>query len=317
MTIIDNNKCPICANRLIRDGRIYSVDELFDMWKPIVFSQTVTAQHKAQTESTQLHICRKCNLEIFLPQIIGLPNFYIELQKATLDSYYVEDKWDFEEALKDAKTAKSIIEIGCGPGAFLKNACQYVNQAVGIEYNMQALAIARNKGLNIYSFEDDISKLKGQFDAAFSFHVLEHVPDPLAFIQEMLEFVKPGGKIGISVPNMDGPIKYIDPCVSNMPPHHATRWKLKTFQVLVAKHGLVIERVAYEPLVVRDYYYYSTYWLRQSFLAKILPNYYLLILQKITSRFFDRLFEILARFNRKELGLLKGQSIYVLLSKQK
>jgi SAM-dependent methyltransferase len=158
--------------------------------------------------------------------------------------------------------------------------------------------------------------LKGHFDVAFSFHVLEHVPNPVAFIREMLTLVKPGGKIGISVCNMDGPIKYINPCVSNMPPHHATRWNQRTFQALATKLELKIERVEFEPLVVHDYYYYSSYWIRYAFPEKILPQQLLPILQGITSRFFSLLFKLLAKFNKKKFGLLKSQSIYVLLSRQ-
>jgi ubiquinone/menaquinone biosynthesis C-methylase UbiE len=50
---------------------------------------------------------------------------------------------DFKEAMNDVKTAKAIIEIGCGPSAFLDSASQYVGQAIGIEYNMNALEMAR------------------------------------------------------------------------------------------------------------------------------------------------------------------------------
>ncbi len=311
-----NNMCPICGSALVGSCRSYAVEELFSMWRPVVFTQATIDEHKAQSEHTRLYICPSCKLGIFLPQIIGTPNFYFELQKETSDSYYVDDKWDFEEALYDAKTAKAIIEIGCGPGVFIDKASHYADRAIGIEYNVHALEMARKKGLSVFNVEDDLSKLKGHLDVAFSFHVLEHVPDPVAFIQEMLVWVKPGGKIGISVPNMDGPIKYINPCASNMPPHHATRWNHRTFQELASRLGLNIERVEFEPLAVRDYYYYSSYWVRYAFPEKILPRQLLPILQRITSRFFALLFKLLAKFNQEEFGLLKGQSIYVLLSRQ-
>lgn len=308
--------CPICSNALTSSGPKFNLDDLFVMWRPIEFTQATIDAHKVQSEYTHLCICSKCKLEIFLPQIIGTPDFYIELQKETSDSYYVDDKWDFEVALNDAKTAKEIIEIGCGPGVFLDKTSRYVDQAIGIEYNKQALEIARKKGLSVYNFEDDLSKLKGQFDVAFSFHVLEHVSDPVAFIQEMLSWIKPEGRIGISVPNMDGPLKYINPCVSNMPPHHATRWKLETFRALAARLGLVIERVEFEPLDARDHYYYSTYGIAHKFPAKYLPKRMLPILQRMTSILFKLAFKLLAIFNQKKLGVLKGQSMYVLLSKQ-
>ena len=309
--------CPICDNALVSSGPEVTVNEIFSLWQPVSFTQETIAEHAAQSVSTRLYTCGKCNFGIFLPQIIGTPGFYTELQMETSGSYYVDDKWDFEEALKDARTAGSIVEVGCGPGVFLERASHCVQQTIGIEYNEQALNTARRKGLRVFNHKDDLSTLKGQFDIAFSFHVLEHVADPLAFVEAMLLWIKPGGKIGISVPNMDGPLKYVDPCVSNMPPHHATRWKLDTFQELSNKFNLTIERVEYEPLVARDHYYYSLHWVRHCFPGDFLPRPLLSILQRIVSWGFDRMFQILAKFNKKELGLLKGQSVYVLLRSKK
>lgn len=309
----NSNYCPICKSILLKNGNPYSVKELFELWSPIQFSKEIVKEHLRQAEYTQLYSCPECKLEIFLPQIIGTSNFYLELQKTSSGSYYVDEKWEFDEALKDVKNYNSIIEIGCGPGNFLEKVKPYVAQVCGTEYNEHALRIARSKGLKVFGIDDEnAAQMKGQFDAVFSFHVLEHVAEPVAFIKELIFWIKPGGKIGISVPNQDGPIKYINPCIQNMPPHHATRWKLQTFEVLAAELGLKIERVAYEPLIARDYYYYSTYWVNHFFSDRSLPNRFL---QFVVAQLFNLLFKILSMFNKKTFGLLKGQSIYLLMSK--
>lgn len=305
--------CPICCTPLQESGPAYSLEELFALWEPIQFSKEVVNEHREQAEYTQMFSCAFCKLDTFLPQIVGTPNFYIELQKKYPGSYYTDDKWDFEEALKDAKKVGSIIEIGCGPGAFLEKAKPYVKQVFGVEYNEQALNIARSKGLTVFGVDDvNPAEMKGQFDAAFSFHVLEHVTDPVGFIREMLTWVKPCGLIGLSVPNMDGPLKFISPCIQNMPPHHATRWKLKTFEMLAEKLGLKIERVVYEPLGRRNSEYYSYYWVRYFFSNKSLPVH---ISQFLAVRLFELIFRALEAFNKKYFGLLKGQSIYLLMSR--
>jgi SAM-dependent methyltransferase len=250
-----------------------------------------------------------------LPQIIGTQNFYLDLSKNETNKYYADEKWDFEEALKDAKKDSSIIEIGCGPGNFLEKVKPYVAYVCGTEHNEHALRIARSKGLKVFGKDDYMSGNRAQFDAAFSFHVLEHAANPVVFLQELCSWVKPGGKVGVSVPNQDGPIKYIDPCVQNMPPHHATRWHLRTFELVAKKLGLKIERVAYEPLIARDHYYYSTYWLNHVIPEQILQNSSLnRIFHKMLSGSFRIIFSMLSRFNRDSLGLLNGQAIYVLMS---
>lgn len=311
----DELQCPICASALTRSGREFSLEELMSLWKPIIFSRETIEEHKKQSEYTQLYVCANCQFETFFPKIIGTPAFYIALQEDTADKYYVEEKWDFEEAIKDVQSATSVIEIGCGPGVFLEKARQAGGRVVGVEYNQRALEIARNKGLTVYEANDpNQEQLKDQFDIAFSFHVLEHVPDPVAFVEDMLKWVKPGGKIGLSVPNMDGPVQYINPCVSNMPPHHATRWKLKTFVALSEKLGLRVERFGYEPLAERDYYYYSNYAVSH-WLSKVLPERLLQLVQRLTAYFFKLIFRILALVDKQTISSLKGQSIYVLLSK--
>jgi SAM-dependent methyltransferase len=307
--------CPICSCTLTLGEREYSLDELLALWKPVTFSKETIDDHGKQSGSTQLYICPSCQFEIFLPQIIGTPNFYVELHNATSGSYYVDDKWDFHEALLDARLADSIIEIGCGPGVFLEKAQLIARQVVGIEYNQRALSIATDKGLTVYGADNaDLGSMKGQFDIAVSFHVLEHVSDPVAFVQEMLMWVKPGGKVGISVPNMDGPIKYIDPCVSNMPPHHATRWTLNTFRALSEKLGLKVERFSFEPLAECDHYYYSNYAVKH-WLSKIRPKRLRLIAQSLSDRYFESIFRMLVAVDKRTFRGLKGQSIYVVLSK--
>jgi len=310
--------CPICNTELKSSSDLYSLNELFELWAPVQFSQETLREHFSQASYTKLYSCPECDLDIFLPQIVGTSNFYLDLSKYGPINYYEDEKWDFEEALKDAEKSNSIIEIGCGPGNFLEKVKPCVAQVCGTEYNEHALRIAGSKGLKVLGKDDDMSVNKGQFDAVFSFHVLEHVADPVGFLQELCSWVKPGGKIGISVPNQDGPVKYIDPCVQNMPPHHATRWYLRTFEVISNKVGLKIERVAYEPLMVQDHYYYSTYWIDYAFPEEsLLTNFARNILRKIAPISFQVIFGMLGKFNKNSLHLLKGQSIYVLMSTPK
>jgi len=298
-------------------GNTNSLDELLSLWAPIRFSSHTINEHRKQSDYTVLYSCPKCKLKIFLPQIIGTKSFYKTLQGDKTAFYYVDEKWDFNEGLKDAKLCNAIIEIGCGTGSFLEKVKPFVSEIYGTEYNEKVLQIARNKGLNIFSTEEDIRKFKGQFDIAFSFHVLEHVADPVTFIEELCSWTKLAGKIAISVPNQDGPVKYIDPCIQNMPPHHATRWHAKTFKYIAKKFDLKIERIAFEPLILRDHYYYSIYWVDKIFggessIIKAINKILHLILPVV----FRNIFRGLSKLNITSLSLLKGQAIYVLMSKR-
>jgi SAM-dependent methyltransferase len=295
------------------NGSTYSIDQLFDLWKPTQFSSETIEAHRAQSEYTQLYSCPNCGLEIFLPQIIGTPSFYTELQANERQGYYEEDKWEFSESLQEIHNSLSIIEIGCGTGNFLAEVKDSVRDAWGIEYNLDAIQCARKNGLNVVHIGEENLLKKASFDLALSFHVLEHIENPMDFVIRMKSWVKKGGKICISVPNQDGPLKYIDPCIMNMPPHHATRWHKKTFEVLAEKSDLQIERIAFEPLSITDHYYYSHYGVNSIIPGETPINRFArFILSNLSSSFF----EFLKIIQIKRLKFLKGQSIYVVMSKR-
>lgn len=302
--------CPICKRELVNKNKKYSTEELLKLWN-VDFSQNVIIDHKLQTEDTNLFECSNCKLGIFLPILYGTAEFYAELQNKT--NYYEKDKWDFEEAIKDTFGTKKILEIGCGPGNFLVRCNELGLLCSGSEYNIEAARVARENGVQIIN-EFEMDNQKGEFDAVFSFHVLEHVEDPVSFLELHSSMVKPGGKICISVPNQDGPIKYIDPCIMNMPPHHLTRWKLKTFKTLAKKLNLKIIKVAYEPLLLTNHSYYSYFFV----------NYWIPFENKFFSRIKSILYNWLTKFfnyqmfdkGKKYFPFLKGMTFYIVFEKR-
>ena len=304
-------ECLICNTQLQVKGCKYSIEQLFELLKPTQFSQDLIKVHRDQSNYTQLYQCPNCKLEIFLPPIIGSPQFYIEMYSTSNKdlSLYVDDRWEFYKAQQDLIGTQSVIEIGYGKGEFLKKIREIVPHIICIEYNEYAITIARENGFIVYTPNDYINE---KFDAIVAFHVLEHVSNPLDFIKSLSAKIKNNGKIYISVPNQDGPMKFIEPCIHNMPPHHATRWHAKTFKILSDQLHLSVEKIEFEPLAITDHYYYTYYWIN----SKITGNSYIhklfrLFLNKTTSG----IFEILKLLHVRHFKWLTGQSIYVILRK--
>lgn len=316
LTTSSQGSCPVCSAALTAEGPSYTTEELFGLWRPVRFSEKTIEEHRNIAASTQLHHCSGCGLGIFLPQIIGTPDFYVEAYNLTgsqqdSEFTYVDDKWEFGMALADARGCEKVIEFGCGNGNFLEKLRATVSEIAGVEYNPSALQSARDKGFRVFSGPDMATEAPGQWDAAFSFHVLEHVADPAGFMVEMKNAVKPGGLIGISVPNQDGPIRFIEPCIMNMPPHHATRWKISTFEALARRLGLTIRRIAREPLLLENHGYYSVHWVRH-----LLPGSSLLssALRSLLSLGLRAFLGGLHRLGFRYFPILPGQSLYVLMS---
>lgn len=101
-----------------------------------------------------------------------------------------------------------LLEVGCATGQFLFHAAKRVGQAVGVDYDTAAAAVAaRRTGCQAFGGGLEASSLEPQsFDVVCAFQTLEHVPDPVAFVQSLATYLKPGGTLVIEVPNLHDPL---------------------------------------------------------------------------------------------------------------
>jgi len=105
-----------------------------------------------------------------------------------------------------------ILDAGCGAGRHLCEAFRYPGiEVVGIDMNGEDLAKAhallslmeRAKGGSWLVIKGDITQLPFRdesFDAVICSEVLEHIPDNVTAIREMVRVLKPGGHLAVSVP---------------------------------------------------------------------------------------------------------------------
>jgi SAM-dependent methyltransferase len=72
----------------------------------------------------------------------------------------------------------------------------------GVEPSADAVVIARNKGIPVFHGTLEQAKLAGaSAEYIILSHVIEHVPDPAAVIDECFRVLKPEGKLIIHTPN--------------------------------------------------------------------------------------------------------------------
>jgi SAM-dependent methyltransferase len=97
------------------------------------------------------------------------------------------------------------LDVGCGSGGSLGVAKALGWKVSGIEMDKAAAAKALRFTEKIH-VGDILSALfpGGGFDLVTAFHVLEHVPDPIAVVRRMLDWLAPDGQLIIEVPNAGG-----------------------------------------------------------------------------------------------------------------
>ncbi|OGF47354.1 MAG: hypothetical protein A2536_02950 [Candidatus Firestonebacteria bacterium RIFOXYD2_FULL_39_29] len=104
---------------------------------------------------------------------------------------------------KNVTKESIVLEIGASTVQRTKELGKYCNKLIGIEYNIER----KPKNFdNVEYFHGDWQKLTdvvqpGTIDIAIASHVIEHIPDDFAAINELYTVLKPGGVAFINTPN--------------------------------------------------------------------------------------------------------------------
>ena len=97
------------------------------------------------------------------------------------------------------------LDIGCSAGLLLQEFQRGFNcLPAGVEPGKAYRAYARGQGLNVHaSLEELKTKEKSLFDLISMSHVLEHLPNPVAYLADLREApLSPGGWLLLEVPNL-------------------------------------------------------------------------------------------------------------------
>lgn len=137
----------------------------------------------------------------------------------------------------------TLLDYGCGTGDFLTVVSEDDWNGIGIEPSLEARTIALQDNPKIYQSIEELPNEK--LNAITLWHVLEHVSEPNALLEQLRERLYNNGRIFIAVPNFNSQdAKHYEKFWAGLDvPRHLWHFSSKSMEKLLQKNGLKIAKI--------------------------------------------------------------------------
>ncbi len=137
-----------------------------------------------------------------------------------------------------------VLEIGPGGGSFLAWLRDNRFRATAAEHSPVIAQRLRDQGFDVIGGEFEHAALEKQFDALFSFHIIEHVVNPDLHLRRAYELTRPGGVFVVATPNSASLQQRLAPPLSvNFDAAHLRVFSAGSIKRLSRNAGWIVERV--------------------------------------------------------------------------
>jgi len=163
---------------------------------------------------------------------------------ATTDHFWF--KWRFE-VLKRLMPKNynwgETLDIGCGNGVTMEQIKKHYGCGVsGCDLNLKALKMipAEMAPLYFYNIREKQNRLKERFSTILLLDVIEHIKDPVAFLDSVSFHLKPGGSLIVNVPAIQSFFSKYDKVAG-----HLRRYSTSSLSNELGAAGFQIEQASY------------------------------------------------------------------------
>ena len=214
-------------------------------------------ESKKHRNSSDIVKCENCDI-VYLRTRFTKENMYEWYQKFADDSHMsipateelakqsgLKRRDWFQEIMNHIESTGTILDIGCGWGAFLDNARDCGFNVRGIELTRKCVDFANNilKIPVVDTQFDDIEIDNNSIDIITMNHVLEHLPNPSVSLKKISNVLISGGLFCGIVPNIEsfGSENFMDDWYWLDANNHYVHYSTKTLTNQLERNGLKME----------------------------------------------------------------------------
>lgn len=142
----------------------------------------------------------------------------------------------------------SLLDFGCGDGAFLRHMHSLGWTITGVERDPRAAEVAR-AALGSELIHESLAEARAAqpegYDVVTLSHVIEHLLDPIEILAECATCLRPGGRLVVATPNSAsrGHRRFGRSWLHLDPPRHIQLFNASTLTELARRAGLRVETV--------------------------------------------------------------------------
>ncbi len=115
---------------------------------------------------------------------------------------------------------KKVLEIGCGPGTFVREVSMYSRLIVGVDFSEEMLRIAKSENDERYFLEADALCLPFEdsfFEVVYCIRTFQHIPDYHLLLKEINRVLSDEGIVVFDFVNVLNPFGFVRAGLSRFP----------------------------------------------------------------------------------------------------
>lgn len=138
-----------------------------------------------------------------------------------------------------------VLDVGSNEGEFLSALRARGVACEGLEFNPEAVARCRQRGLTVHQGDlDSVELAAGRYGTITLVHTLEHLADPVGSLSRLRKALRLGGRIVIVVPHVESPMRSLfGPYWQGWdPPFHLAHYDAASIRKVATLAGLRLDK---------------------------------------------------------------------------